>query len=56
MSFQDMVGKTIKSIDDSAENCVKIKFTDGAEVEVFAECGSGSFAIPFFEIYKKESV
>lgn len=43
-----MVGKTIKSIDEGAVNCVIIEFTDGEKVEVYAECGSGPFAIPFF--------
>lgn len=48
MQFQDMVGKTIEKIDDSAINCVKITFTDGETVKVFAECSSGPFSIPFF--------
>lgn len=43
-----MAGKTVKSIEEGAVNCVIIEFTDGEKVEVCAECGSGPFAIPFF--------
>lgn len=46
--FQFMAGKTVKSIEEGAVNCVIIEFTDGEKVEVCAECGSGPFAIPFF--------
>lgn len=53
MTFQDMVGKTIKSIDSGAINCVIITFSDDTTVRIFAECGSGPFAIPFFEIFKE---
>lgn len=53
VGFQEMVGKTIKHINSDAINCVKITFTDGETVKVFAECGSSPFDIPFFEIYKE---
>lgn len=55
MQFQQFVGKTIKSIDENAVNCVKIVFTDGAETQIFAECGSGPFDIPFFDVQPAES-
>lgn len=33
----DLVGKTIESIDSTAVNCLKLKFTDGTELELWAE-------------------
>lgn len=50
MQFQQFVGKTVKSVDESCVNCVKIVFTDGTETELFAGCGGGPFNIPFFEV------
>lgn len=50
MKFQQFVGKTVKSVDESCVNCVKIEFTDGTKVSVFAECGSGGLSIPFFDV------
>lgn len=50
MQFQQFVGKTIKSVDESCVNCVKIEFTDGTKASVFAECGSSGSSIPFFEV------
>ena len=54
MQFQQFVGKTIKSVDESCVNCVKIEFTDGTKASVFAECGSGGFSIPFFEVHAED--
>jgi hypothetical protein len=51
--WQEMIGKTIKSIDESCLNCVKIEFEDGEKVTVWAECGSGDFSIPFFVVEPK---
>ena len=34
---KDMVGKTIKSIDNKSVNVVKIEFTDGTKLELWAE-------------------
>ena len=50
MQFQQFVGKTIKSVDESCVNCVKIEFTDGTKASVFDECGSSVSSIPFFEV------
>jgi hypothetical protein len=33
----DMVGKTVRSIDNTAANYVKITFTDDSELELYAE-------------------
>lgn len=55
MTFQDMVGKTIKSIDTSISNCVIITFSDDTTVQIYAECGAAPFAIPFFEIFKEDN-
>lgn len=33
----DLVGKTIKSIDTSAVNVLKLEFTDGSKLELWAE-------------------
>lgn len=35
--FSKIVGKTIKSIDSTSINCVKIMFTDGTTYEIWAE-------------------
>lgn len=51
MQFKQFVGKTIATVDDSAVNCVKIVFTDGTVATIFAECGSGNFDIPFFDVF-----
>lgn len=50
MQFQQFIGKTIKSIDESCVNCIKIVFTDGTHETIWAECGSGNFDIPFFVV------
>lgn len=50
MQFQQFVGKTVKSVDESCVNYVKIVFTDGTETEIFAECGCGPLNIPFFDV------
>ena len=56
MQFHQFLGKTIKSVDESCVNCVKIEFTDGTKASVFAECGSGGFSIPFFEVQVDEGL
>lgn len=56
MQFQQFVGKTVKSVDESCVNCVKIEFTDGTKASVFAECGSSGFSIPFFVVERDEVV
>lgn len=33
----DLVGKTIKSFDNKAVNVLKLSFTDGTELELWAE-------------------
>ncbi len=33
----DMVGKTIESIENSSVNVLRLKFTDGTSVELWAE-------------------
>lgn len=33
----DLVGKTIKAIDNSASNCLTLSFTDGTTLELFTE-------------------
>jgi hypothetical protein len=34
---KDMVGKTVKSIDNSSVNVLKLTFTDGTSLELWAE-------------------
>lgn len=34
---KDLVGKTIKSINNSSVNVVKLEFTDGTKLELWAE-------------------
>lgn len=48
--FKVFIGKTISDVDDSFWNAVVFKFTDGQELTVTAECGTGPFDIPFLEI------
>lgn len=48
--FKDFVGKTIVEVDDAFSNAVTFKFSDGQEITVMAECGSGQFDIPYLEI------
>ena len=55
MQFQQFIGKTIKSIDESSVNCVKIEFTDGTKTTIFAECGSGNYDFPFFDVQTIET-
>ena len=45
-------GKTIKSIDTSTSNVWIFHFTDGTSCEVWAECGSSQFDLPFLEVYE----
>jgi hypothetical protein len=33
----DLVGKTVKSIDNNAVNVLKLSFTDGTQLELWAE-------------------
>jgi hypothetical protein len=47
-----LVGKTIYYLDEMSVNVKNFYFTDGTGVELQAECGSDSFAIPFFEVKK----
>jgi hypothetical protein len=46
----DIVGKTVSSINARAVNMIKIYFTDGTNVELWAECGSGQYSIPVIEV------
>lgn len=46
-------GKTVFNVDYSSVNTIRISFTDGSYVDVWAECGSGPFDIPFFDITLK---
>jgi len=48
-NFTDMVGKTIKSVDESSQNCVVITFTDDTKVSVYAESHSSPYSFPYFE-------
>ena len=50
MQFQQFVGKTIASIDESCVNCITIVFTDGTQTTVEAECGSYKYDIPYFVV------
>lgn len=50
MQFQQFIGKTIKNIDESCVNCVTIEFTDGTKTTIYAECGSGNWDLPFFDV------
>lgn len=53
-NLSKFVGKTIKSINESAVNCKTITFTDGSEVQIFADCGSSHISIPYFVLYENE--
>ncbi len=46
-------GKTIKSVDDSSMNAWIFTFEDGTQQTVYAECGSGSYDLPYLEIYEE---
>lgn len=50
---KELVGKTIVGVDDSCSNVLKLKTADGEVYEIFAECNSGSYDIPYWEIYKE---
>lgn len=50
-----MVGKTIDRIDDSCVNVLRFYFTDGTDIEIYAECGSGPSSIPFFYVGESNS-
>lgn len=52
MALKDMVGKKLVKVEDDATNCMVLVFEDGTKFEIFAECGSGDFSIPFFDIYE----
>ncbi len=52
LNFQQFVGKTIVFVNDSSVNMVKITFSDGQVVEVYAECGSAPDSLPFLDIYE----
>lgn len=45
-------GKTILRVNNRNTNVMKFYFTDGTGVELWVECGSGSFAVPFHEVKK----
>lgn len=51
LSFKEFEGKTISHFDESCSNMVVIVFTDGSKYDVYAECVSGDYSTPFFEIY-----
>lgn len=51
-SNDPFAGKTILRVNSRSVNVKKFYFTDGTGVELWTECGSGSFAIPFFEVKK----
>lgn len=53
-NLSKFVGKTIKSINESAVNCKIIRFTDGSEVQIFSECGSSYTSIHYFVLYENE--
>lgn len=46
------VGKTILRVNKSSVNVMKFYFTDGTGVELWSECGSGAFSIPYHEVKK----
>jgi hypothetical protein len=46
-------GKTIEFVDTPASNVWVFKFTDGTQQSVWAECGSGDYDFPYFEIYEE---
>lgn len=46
-------GKTVSRVEYDSVNVIRLWFTDGTNVEIWAECGSGDFAIPRFEIVIK---
>jgi hypothetical protein len=37
LAAEDLNGKTIQSFDNAAVNVVRLKFTDGSELELWAE-------------------
>lgn len=42
--------KTIAKVETTCVNVWVFWFTDGTKQEVYAECGSGGFAIPYLEL------
>lgn len=55
MALKDMVGKKLVKVEDYATNYMVLVFEDGTKFEIFAECGSGDFSIPFFDIYVEKA-
>lgn len=45
-------GKTITSIDTSAQNVIYFAFSDGTTFSLFSECGYSGF--PFFTLSKED--
>lgn len=45
-------GKTILRMNKSSVNVMKFYFTDGTGVELWAECSSVGYAIPYHEVKK----
>lgn len=50
---KELVGKVIVGVDDSCCNVLKLKTADGKVYEIVAECGSGTYDVPYLEIYKE---
>ena len=49
--YAHLIGKTIQSIDTSSQNMFRVIFTDGTGYDVFAECGTSDYSIPFFDVH-----
>jgi len=54
--FKGFEGKTISHVEDDCVNAVTFYFTDGTFIEVYAECGTDRFSIPYFDVMKEERV
>lgn len=48
---EEMIGKTIDSIDQTCQNALTIHFIDGTQISIMSECGSGPTSIPFFQFF-----
>lgn len=51
-SNESFAGKTILRVNKNSVNVMKFYFTDGTGVELWAECGSRDFDVPFHEVKK----
>lgn len=49
VEMQELVGKTIASIDDDFVNVLKLVFTDGSKYNLWAECETFGFPFSYLE-------